>query len=81
MFYFMFNVDSFCKEHINKSGFASVDMEALRKMPIPLPPLSVQQDIVAKLDKMEELINNIESELTERKRQYEHYREQLLSSL
>lgn len=81
MFYFMFNVDSFCKEHINKSGFASVDMEALRKMPIPLPPLAVQEEITEKLDKMEELINNIESELTERKRQYEHYREQLLSSL
>ncbi len=53
----------------------------VKKISIPLPPLSIQQEIVEKLDKMEELINNIESELVERKRQYEHYREQLLSSL
>lgn len=44
---------------------------------IPLPPLPVQEEIVEKLDKMEELINNIESELTERKKQYEYYREKL----
>lgn len=60
------------------AGVPHVHGSDLAKIATPLPPLSVQQEIVEKLDKMEELVSNIESELTERKKQYEYYREKLL---
>jgi len=78
MYYYMFVVDDFCKSHTNKSGFASVDMGALKKMPIPIPPLATQHSIVSILDKFTALIENIEKELVLRQKQYEYYREELL---
>lgn len=49
------------------------------KLLIPLPPLSVQHKIVEILDKFTELEAELEAELDCRKRQYEYYRNQLLS--
>jgi len=83
VFYYMFVVDEFCKKHTNKSGFESVDMKALNKMPFPIPPLSTQHRIVSILDRFESLVNNITSglpaEIAARHQQYEYYRDQLLS--
>ena len=53
----------------------NISKERLKKLPIPLPPLSVQQEIVRILDKFTQL----EAELDCRKRQYEYYRNKLLS--
>ena len=51
---------------------------------IPLPPLSVQQEIVRILDSFTELTTELNkkltAELTARRKQYEHYRDELLSS-
>ena len=59
---------------------STVDME---KIKIPLPPLPVQEYIVSILDKFDILVNDIKSglpkEIEERKKQYEYYRERLLS--
>lgn len=52
---------------------------AFMKLTIPLPPLSVQHRIVEILDKFTELEAELEAELDCRKRQYEYYRNQLLS--
>lgn len=56
---------------------------AFMKLTIPLPPLSVQHRIVEILDKFTELEAeleaNLKAELNCRKRQYEYYRNQLLS--
>ena len=46
---------------------------------IPLPPLSVQQEIVRILDKFTTLEAELEAELDCRKRQYDYYRNHLLS--
>lgn len=46
---------------------------------IPLPPLPVQQEIVKILDSMTELQQNLQDELKARKKQYEAYREKLLT--
>ncbi len=48
------------------------------KILIPLPPLSVQEEIVRILDKFTTLEAELEAELDCRKRQYEYYRNQLL---
>lgn len=47
------------------------------KLPIPLPPLSVQKEIVRILDTFSELTTELTAELTARKQQYSYYREQL----
>lgn len=53
------------------------------QFPIPLPPLSVQEEIVNILDKFDTLVNDltqgIPAEINLRRKQYEYYREQLLS--
>ena len=50
-----------------------------KSIQIPLPPLSVQQEIVRILDKFTQLEAELEAELDCRKRQYEYYRNKLLS--
>ena len=77
---FLFHYMRACfKEYIiSKSVGAtatSIRKPMLEKFQIPLPPLSVQQEIVRILDKFTEL----EAELDCRKRQYEYYRNHLLS--
>ena len=83
VYYYMFVVDEFCKDNVNYSGFASVDMGKLKRMPFPIPPLEVQERIVAILDRFETLVNNLNEglphEIELRRKQYEHYRDRLLS--
>lgn len=50
-------------------------MKKLRKFRFPVPPLPVQQEIVRILDNFTELT----AELTARKKQYEYYRDELLT--
>ena len=49
------------------------------KFKIPLPPLPIQEEIVRILDSFTELEAELEAELKLRKKQYEYYRNKLLS--
>ena len=51
----------------------------MEKIQIPLPPLSVQQEIVRILDKFTQLEAELEAELDCRLQQYEYYRNKLLA--
>jgi len=51
-------------------------MESLK---VPVPPLSEQQRIVSILDTFESSINNLEQQLAQREKQYEYYRNKLLT--
>ena len=51
----------------------------LKDLLIPLPPLSEQQRIVTILDTFEASIHNLEQQLAQREKQYEYYRNILLS--
>ncbi len=59
------------------------DKEAVMKYTIPVPPLEVQQEIVRILDNYTEatqkLQDELNAELDARRKQYEYYRDQLLS--
>lgn len=79
MYYYMYFVDQWCKEHVLQGGFASVDMGGFYKLEIPIPSLEKQQEIVGKLDTFEALISNIKQEIELRQKQYEYYREKLLA--
>ena len=56
-------------------GVPSQTQSVLNELPIPVPPLEIQAEIVRILDAFTELT----AELTARKKQYEHYRDLLLS--
>ena len=58
---------------------AKLTKAKLLEIQIPLPPLSVQQEIVRILDKFTQLEAELEAELDCRLRQYEYYRNKLLS--
>ena len=55
----------------NKTGFKTIT--------VPVPPLSEQQQIVDILDKFEASIQNLEAQLSQREKQYEYYRNKLLT--
>ena len=61
-------------------GIPALNAVNLKKLQIPLPPLSVQLEIVRILDKFTQLEAELEAELDCRKRQYEYYRDMLLTS-
>jgi type I restriction enzyme S subunit len=51
------------------------------KFQIPIPPLPIQQEIVRILDNFTKLEAELEAELEARKKQYEYYRNQLLTTI
>lgn len=79
VFYYMFVIDEWCKKNVNAGNFASVDMKRFKKLDFPLPPIEVQTEIIHILDKFTSLEAELEVELDCRKRQYEYYRDKLLS--
>ena len=61
------------------AGIPALRTSEILGIQIPLPPLSVQQEIVRILDKFTQLEAELEAELDCRKRQYEYYRNKLLT--
>ena len=61
----------------------TVSKKRFGKVVIPIPPMEEQQRIVAILDKFEALVNDISeglpAEIAVRRRQYEYYRDKLLT--
>lgn len=61
----------------------NIPMEKIRKFSLPIPSLSEQERIVAILDKFDALVNDlsqgIPAEIEARKKQYEYYRDKLLT--
>jgi restriction endonuclease S subunit len=55
----------------NKTGFKTILA--------PLPSLEEQQSIVSILDTFEASIQNLEAQLSQREKQYEYYRNKLLT--
>ncbi|WQZ43798.1 restriction endonuclease subunit S [Helicobacter pylori] len=60
-----------------------INQENLKQITIPIPPLEIQQEIVKILDQFliltTDLLAGIPAEIKARKKQYEYYREKLLS--
>lgn len=83
IFYYMFIIDEWCKQHTQQGSFASVDMNALYNLLVPIPPLEEQKRIVSILDRFEALTTDLQSglpaEIEARRKQYEYYRGQLLT--
>ena len=61
------------------TGIPALNASELKKLEIPIPPPSIQTEIVKILDALTALTSELTSELTLRRKQYEYYREKLLS--
>ena len=81
-YYIKSNVDKL-KAMSNGSTFEAINSESIRKFTVSLPPLEEQQRIVDILDRFDKLCNDISeglpAEIEARQKQYEYYREKLLS--
>lgn len=67
------------RQFVSGGSRAKLNQSGLRLIPLPVPPLEIQQEIVAKLDTFQALIDSIEQEISLRRQQYEFYRNELLS--
>lgn len=63
----------------SEGGVPTINTTKLGNVTIPIPPFHVQEEIVRILDKFTTLETELETELDCRKRQYEYYRNHLLS--
>jgi len=79
IYYCCFKLDEYCKECLNQGNFASVDMKKFLKFKFPVPPLEVQREIVRILDNFTFLTTELAAELAARQKQYEYYRDLLLT--
>ena len=86
LFYYCFLLSDWCTKNTTMSSFASVDMDGFKKFQIPIPSpdnpeksLEIQAEIVRILDAFTSLTAELTAELTARKKQYNYYRDKLLS--
>ena len=70
---------SYATQHSKGAKMPRGDKAAILNFRVPVPPLEVQREIVRALDKFTQLEAELEAELEARRRQYEHYRNQLLA--
>ena len=80
LFYVLKNNSRHFREAASGMGaLPQISLSATEDFVIPVPPLEVQREIVQVLDSFTMLTAELTAELTARKKQYEYYRDQLLS--
>ena len=70
---------SYVEENQSGSAYPAISDAKVKEFQIPIPPLAVQSEIVRILDNFTQLIAELTAELSARKKQYNYYRDQLLS--
>ena len=63
----------------NGGAMTNLNSDIVRETPIRIPSFSDQQRIVSILDTFEASIQNLEAQLSQREKQYEYYRNKLLT--
>ena len=79
LFYYLKSIESKIIDLQSEGGVPTINTTKVGSIPIPIPPLPVQEEIVSILDKFTALEAELEAELEARTRQYEYYRNELLS--
>ncbi len=81
--YILHYLKAYLREYIfinsKRGSVPYITMPIIENFKIPIPPLPIQEEIVAILDKFTQLEAELEAELEARKTQYEYYREKLLT--
>ncbi|ENR0323761.1 restriction endonuclease subunit S [Campylobacter upsaliensis] len=83
LYHALCNQQHYFLSQVRKASIPRLSQDCIKKLKIPLPPLAVQNEIVEILDKFDTLANDLSAglpaEIEARKKQYEYYRERLLS--
>ncbi|WP_120819059.1 restriction endonuclease subunit S [Helicobacter pylori] len=84
LYYVLTNMQNYLYSISNRSTIPySISSNNIMQITIPIPPLEIQQEIVKILDQFSilttDLLAGIPAEIKARKKQYEYYREKLLS--
>lgn len=87
MFHYFFEFGKWCSENANKNGgMGIIGLAKLKQFKIPIPcpsnpkkSLEIQAEIVRILDAFNAVTAELAAELAARKKQYNYYRDQLLS--
>lgn len=83
IFYFLKDKQNYIYSLSNKSTLNLINTNDIKNLSIPIPPLEIQEKIVQILDKFSSLVNNfnegIPKEIELRHKQYEYYRNKLLT--
>ena len=80
LFYVLQTMESEIETMYQGDSLKHPKMPEILELDIPVPPLPVQEEIVRILDKFTELEAELDAELDARRKQYEYYRDTLLSS-
>ena len=67
------------KSQVRYAGIPTLDQKVIENIQLFIPSLAIQQSIVEKLDAFESLISSLKEEIALRQKQYEYYREKLLT--
>ena len=67
------------KSHVVRGKICSISSDGIGKALIPVYTMEKQKEIVSKLLPFESLLNNLEAQLEQRQKQYEYYRNKLLT--
>lgn len=79
LFYYLETKTHYLQSQVRHAGIPTLDNPVIEKVLIPLLTLSDQSRIVSILDTFEASIANLEEQLKEREKQYEYYRNKLLT--
>lgn len=86
LYYALIGYQSLLRSKVRVAGIPTLDAVVVNKLLIPIPcpnnpkkSLAIQSEIVRILDKFTALTAELTAELTARKKQYNYYRDQLLS--
>ncbi|MBR6935963.1 MAG: restriction endonuclease subunit S [Prevotella sp.] len=67
------------KSHVVRGKICSISSDGIGKALIPVYTMEKQKEIVSNLLPFESLLNNLEAQLAQRQKQYEYYRNKLLT--
>jgi type I restriction enzyme S subunit len=83
LYYCALDNQRFFVDRVRKAGIPTLPAASVLELGIPTPPLEVQREIVSILDKLDALANDLNrglpAEIAARRKQYEYYRDKLLT--
>lgn len=78
LYLYMYGCERILKGKIRAGAMPTIDSKAVEDIIIPVPSISEQSRIVGILDTFSASIENLKQQIAQRRKQYEHYRDQLL---
>lgn len=78
LYLYVYGCERILKGKIRAGAMPTIDANAVESLIIPIPSLQEQERIVGILDIFTASIDNLKAQIEQRRKQYEHYRDQLL---